>query len=213
MEFSNREIDVAGEKLVFSIGRDITAQVQAQTQLMVADRMASVGSLAAGVAHEINNPLAAVTANLEFAMNEVMALEGKLGPGELAELKEVLAEAREAAERVRIITRDLKGFSRAEEERCGRVDLHRVLESSLRMAWNELRHRAAVTKDFERVPLVEANESRLCQVFLNLIVNAAQAIPEGHANVNAIRIRTRHDLASDRVIVEVEEPAPGSRLS
>ena len=119
MEFSNREIDVAGEKLVFSIGRDITAQVQAQTQLMVADRMASVGSLAAGVAHEINNPLAAVTANLEFAMNEVMALEGKLGPGEVAELKEVLAEAREAAERVRIITRDLKGFSRAEEERSG----------------------------------------------------------------------------------------------
>jgi CheY-like chemotaxis protein/two-component sensor histidine kinase len=125
-----------------------------------------------------------------------------------SELVEALRDARDGADRVRIIVRDLKTFSRAQEDLRTCVDVQRVLESSLRMAWNEVRHRARLVKQYTPVPAVEANESRLGQVFLNLIVNAAQAIGEGHADKNEIRLRTRSD-ALGRVIVEVEDTGPG----
>jgi PAS domain S-box-containing protein len=208
VEFSNRSVDVAGEKLVFSIGRDVTERVQAQAHLMVSDRMASIGTLAAGVAHEINNPLAAATANLDFVSKAVAELAQRFGPPEFAEIQEALRDAREAADRVRIIVRDLKIFSRPEDERRGPIDVQRVLESSLRMAWNEIRHRVHLVKEYEAVRPVLASESRLGQVFLNLIVNAAQAMPEGQANVNQIRVRTRSD-GPDRVSVEIEDTGPG----
>jgi PAS domain S-box-containing protein len=205
---SSRTVDVGGERLVFSIGRDVTEQVKSQAQLMASDRMASVGTLAAGVAHEINNPLAAVIANLEFAAKGVAALAETSDGAETNELVECLGDAREAADRVRAIVRDLKMFSRAEEEVRRPIDVRRVIESSLRMAWNEIRHRAQLVKDYGDVPLVEANESRLGQVFLNLIVNAAQALPEGYADANFIRIRTRND-PSGRIAIEVEDTGPG----
>jgi PAS domain S-box-containing protein len=209
MEFSNAAVDVGGEQLVFSIGRDVTEQVRAQAQLMVSDRMASVGTLAAGVAHEINNPLAVVLGNLELAVRAAveMSTEANVSP-RLTELQESLHDARDAAQRVREIVRDLKIFSRAEEDRRTAVDVQRVLESTLRMAWTEIRHRARLVKTYGKVPCVDANESRLGQVFLNLIVNAAQAIPEGHANANEIRVTTGTDAAG-RVVVEVRDTGPG----
>ncbi len=196
---------------MFAIGRDVTEQVRAHTQLMVSDRMASIGTLAAGVAHEINNPLAAVTANLDLALLEVGELAARLsGAADLRELEDEIRDARTAAEQVRHIVRDLKIFSRAEEDRRGPVDVHAVLESALRMAWNEIRHRARVVKDYGRIPRVMANESRLGQVFLNLIVNAAQAIPEGHADANEIRIATRKEgAAGDFVLVELADTGSG----
>src|SRR6185503_7685834 len=103
----------------------------------------------------------------------------------------LLEDVREAALRVRNVSRDLKVFSRGNEERRGAVDVHSVLESSLRLARNEIRHRAEVVREYSDVPLVQGNETRLGQVFLNLIVNAAQALPEGQANRHRIRIVTR----------------------
>lgn len=171
-----------------AVARDITQKKQTEAQLIVSDRMASVGTLAAGVAHEINNPLAAVMANLELVQQDLAEISGRIGRRDLYEM---LNDARDAADRVKRIVRDLKIFSRAEEARVGPVDLRRVIESTLRMAWNEIRHRARLVKDYGEVPLVDGNESRLGQVFLNLIVNAAQAIPEGQAERNQIRITTR----------------------
>jgi PAS domain S-box-containing protein len=170
------------------ISRDITDSKQTEMHLMVADRMASVGTLAAGVAHEINNPLASVIANLDMAMQDVEHLD--LGN---TELNEEIKDARTAADRVREIVRDLKIFSRAEEERRGPVDVENVLESTIRMAWNELRHRAKLVKRFAKVPEVDGNESRLGQVFLNLIINAAHAIPEGKYESNRIEVSTSID--------------------
>jgi CheY-like chemotaxis protein len=86
--------------------------------------------------------------------------------------------------------------------------MQRVIESSLRMAWNEIRHRAQLVREYTDVPPVEANESRLGQVFLNLIVNAAQALPDGYANENQIRVRTRVDELG-RVVAEIEDTGPG----
>ncbi len=184
---------------VVVVARDVTEKKQGEVQLMLADRMASVGTLAAGVAHEINNPLAAVIANLDMAIQDVTDLGVRTPlPGDLVD---ELRDARTAADRVREIVRDLKIFSRAEEDRHGPVDVQRVLESTLRMAWNELRHRARVVKTYAPdLPLVDANESRLGQVFLNLIINAAHAIPEGKYETNEIRIGTSRGAAGGVVI-------------
>ena len=214
VDFSRATVDVGGERMVFAIGRDVTEQVRTQAQLMVADRMASIGSMAAGVAHEINNPLAAVTANLDLAVQEIGALEERLGKvAELTDLVDEIRDARTAAEQVKSIVRDLKMFSRAEEDRRGPVDIHQVIDSSLRMAWNEIRHRARVVKDYGEVPPVLANESRLGQVFLNLIVNAAQAISEGHADANEIRLTTRARRGpgpdGERVLVQLSDTGAG----
>ncbi|HLU68440.1 MAG TPA: response regulator [Kofleriaceae bacterium] len=192
-----------------AVFRDVTAERAAQTQLMVSDRMASVGMLAAGVAHEINNPLAAVMANLDLAARDLADLDDRLaGAADLGELREEIGDARQAAQRVRQIVRDLRIFSRAEEDLRSAVDVERVLESTLRMAWNEIRHRARLVKEYQRIPPVDGNESRLGQVFLNLVINAAQAIPEGHADRNEIRIRTAR-LGDRRVQVEIADTGSG----
>jgi len=159
-----------------------------QEQLVISDRMASIGLLAAGVAHEINNPLAAAMSNLELATMELQAL---VTSPQLSAISEEIGDARTATLRIRDIVRDLKLFSRAADETSGAIDLHRVLESTLRMASNEVRHRASVVRELAPVPQVDGNESRVGQVFLNLIVNAAQSIPPGNAKANTITVATR----------------------
>jgi PAS domain S-box-containing protein len=184
------------------IARDVTEGKQTELQLMLADRMASVGTLAAGVAHEINNPLAAVIANLDMALQDLEPVEALP-----QDINDELRDARTAADRVREIVRDLKVFSRVQDDRRGAVDIQKVLESTLRMAWNEIRHRAKLIKTYTKVPRVDANESRLGQVFLNLIVNAAQAIPEGNAASNELRISTAFE--DERVVVRVADTGAG----
>lgn len=177
-------------------------------QLLISDRMASVGILAAGVAHEINNPLASVIANLNLAVRDLAEVSSHQGEAALRDLREELSDARDSAERIRNIVRDLKLFSRADDEQRGPVDVRRVLESSLRMAWTEIRHRARLVKNYAVVPAVSANESRLGQVFLNLIVNAAQSMPEGRAEANEIRVAT--SLRPDgSVLVEITDTGSG----
>ncbi|MFZ5896560.1 MAG: response regulator [Myxococcota bacterium] len=183
--------------------RNISERKQAEAQLILADRMASVGTLAAGVAHEINNPLASVLANLDIAVGALQA-ESSGRPALLAELR----DARAGAERVRHIVRDLKIFSRGEEDSCGPVDVERVLESTLRLASNELRHRARLRKRYASIPPALANESRLGQVFLNLIINAAQAIPEGRYEQNQVRIETSAD-SNGHVVVTISDTGVG----
>jgi PAS domain S-box-containing protein len=203
---------VNGAVLVF---RDLTnernaAKIQArfQQQLVFADRMASVGTLAAGVAHEINNPLTYITANIDTAIEEIRALVGGSPSGVMKDLEEVLIAAREGATRVTKIVRGLKTFSRIDEERLGVVDLIPVLELSVNMAFNEIRHRARLVKDYGTVPLVHADDARLGQVFINLLVNAAQALPEGKTDANEIRIVTSTDGAG-RALIDVQDNGPG----
>lgn len=199
----HRNGDISGAVI---IARDVTEKKRTEAQLIASDRMASVGILAAGVAHEINNPLAVVLANLELALRDATELTKELGLSD--DLRDELHDARDCAERIRTIVRDLKIFSRAEEHDRGPVDTRRVLESTLRMVWNEIRHRARLVKQYGEVPPVEANESRLGQVFLNLVVNAAHAIPEGRAEANEIRVSTRLDPSGD-VVVEIADTGCG----
>jgi signal transduction histidine kinase/CheY-like chemotaxis protein len=181
-----------------------------QQQLTVADRLTSVGTLAAGVSHEINNPLAAVMVNLQLAQEDVDTLKDKgVAPDIVGHLEEELRDAIAACERVKGIVRDLKTFARnSDRESDGPVNIHQVLELSMRMAQNEIRHRAKLRRVLDPVPAVMGNEARLGQVFLNLLVNAAQAIPEGNADANEIAVITRTGPAG-QVIVEVCDTGDG----
>jgi signal transduction histidine kinase len=175
-------------------------------QLLVIERMASVGTLAAGVAHEINNPLAAVMANIELALRTLDSLPPEVP--EVAELTAELRDAHEAAYLVRQIVRDVKLFSRPGDERAGPVDVRQVLDGAARMAWNEIRHRARLVKDYGQVPPVWATEARLGQVFLNLLINAAHSLPVGRADSNRIAIITRTD-GQGRAVVEIVDTGSG----
>ena len=192
--------------------RDVSEQRAMQARLAIADRMASVGTLAAGVAHELNNPLAYVSANLTWVAEGLSREpESPGGAAGRADMLQAIQEAREGADRMREIIRDLRTFSRGEETGSGPVDLAPVLESSVNMAWNEVRHRARLVRDLAPVPLVRGNEARLGQVFLNLLVNAAQAMPEGGDERNEIRLVTRA-RGDGRVVVEVHDNGRGIAL-
>jgi PAS domain S-box-containing protein len=186
---------------------DLTERKQMQARLLLADRMAAVGTLAAGVAHEINNPLAFVLSNLSFLTEELQVLAREMPEGRLKEFEEVLREASDGAHRVRQIVRDLKTFSRVDEEAPTAVNLQGVLESAIMMARGELKPRARLVRDYTEVPMVEGGEGRLGQVFLNLLINAAQAIPAGVPERNEVRVGLRSD--GERVIVEVRDTGIG----
>jgi PAS domain S-box-containing protein len=189
---------------------DVSTQRKLQEQIMVSDRMASVGTLAASVAHEINNPLAAMMGNLQLAVEDAQVGEDGPAPdpSRWKALREELDDAVECADRIRAIARDLRVFAHTQQSKIGPVDLQAVMESALRMARNEVHHRATVTRDWQPVRPVLGDEARLGQVFLNLIVNAAQAIDAGHADENRITIRTR-DLGQGRVAAEVVDTGCG----
>ncbi|GHG78306.1 hypothetical protein GCM10012319_28680 [Comamonas sp. KCTC 72670] len=186
---------------------------QAQAQLVQTGRLAAVGQLAAGVGHEINNPLAYIVSNLEHASDEADALARELSDTRdvgtrLKDVNQALREALLGAERVRRIVQDLKMFSRPDEEHQGPVALHAVLDSAVKIAMGELRPRAKLVRDYGDVPRVEGNEARLAQVFLNLLINAAQALPEGQAESNEVRLVTRTS-PDGRVVAEVRDTGSG----
>jgi signal transduction histidine kinase len=196
--------------------RMLSENVKMQGMLVQADRMASIGTLAAGVAHEINNPLAFMLSNLEYIEMVLPKFFEDLGvkeppPQMLKRMKEIqaaLREAREGGNRVSFIVRDIKTFARGDEEAKGPVDARRVLDSAAKIAWSQIRHRAQLQKDYKNVPDVHGNEARLAQVFLNLLVNAADAIPEGKASQNEIKLSTSLD-DQGRVVVEVRDSGAG----
>jgi two-component system, cell cycle sensor histidine kinase and response regulator CckA len=202
-------LDFDGEPTHVVLANDVTERRALFTRMAVADRMLSVGTLAAGVAHEINNPLAYISANLQILSGELpKLLYGDGTPRFTAEeLESVLADAREGAARVSAIVRDLRALARPEENTTGSVDVLHVLAQSIKMTSNELRHRARVSQSYAEVPPVRADASRLGQVFLNLLVNAAHAIEDGHVEANEIRIRVHAD--AERVYVEIEDTGVG----
>ena len=189
--------------------QDSLRQLQAaQEQLLFADRLASVGRLAAGVGHEINNPLAFILSNLRYVHQELDELAGTPSEEARQEMLSALSEASEGAERVRLIVQDLKSLSRPDDVALGPVDLAAVVRGSAKMARHEVRDRARLVEDCDGVPPVHANAARLGQVFLNLIINAAHAISPGRVQENEIRVEARRS-GPGHVTVEVRDTGAG----
>jgi PAS domain S-box-containing protein len=200
-----------GGESVAAILRDVTERRQMEEKLQFAERMASIGTLAAGVAHEINNPMSYVLANLEFLREALVADPAapriKVG-GE--DIEALIAEAEDGARRVIHIVRDLKAFSRkVDDEPLARLALEDVLDTSSEMALVQIRHRARLERQYSGDTMVLGHRVRLGQVFLNLVVNAAQAIPEGQeAGPHRIVLRTYVD-DDGRPVAEVEDTGGG----
>ena len=164
----------------------------------ITDRLASVSAFAAGVAHEINNPLGYLSANLELIADEA-------DDNERATL---VREARHGIQRIHTVVRGLMTFSRIEPTHREPLDLNRVLEVAIGIAHGEIRARAKLVRSSKPVPLVEGNAAQLGQVFVNLLVNAAQAIPPGHNTDHEITVATYADAANNAV-VEVRDTGRG----
>jgi PAS domain S-box-containing protein len=179
---------------------------QLQAQLVVSERMSSMGTLSGGIAHEINNPLSSVLANLTLLEQELPKVLSNSPHS--AELLEAVAEAHRGADRVAQIVRGLKVFSRGLDDRRQPLDVAQVAENVLQLVANELRHRARVVREFYPAPHVEASESHIGQVLVNLLLNAAQSLPEGEADRNEVRIVIRPHGAAE-VVLEVRDTGAG----
>lgn len=212
LDFSQAsEVTHDDKPAILLMGRDVTAADQdLHARLQLADRMAAIGVLATGVAHEINNPLAYVIGNLAILQDEIEELRGSIGAEQSRDISELLDESLHGAKRVATIVRDLNSMARFERTN-ERANLAEVLQSSIRIAQPHLQHRSKVIVDIGQVPEVAADPARLSQVFLNLIINAAHSFEETEhklGTTNRITLRCRED-ESGNVIVEVSDTGKG----
>jgi PAS domain S-box-containing protein len=194
----------------FCFVRDLTRQKLVEGKLASAAAITAVGSLATGLAHEINNPLAVVLANVEEAVRVATDVEPSIrdaAQADFSELKAMLEEALSASQRVQFIVRDLRSFACADDRR-GRVDLNALIESCCNIAFAEIRHRARLVKELQAVVPLIGSEAKLAQVFLNLLVNAAHAMPEGDVERNEIRITTSQQ-GRTAIVIEVSDTGGG----
>jgi PAS domain S-box-containing protein len=185
---------------------DVTEQRRLESQLALAERMTALGTLAGGIAHEINNPLSAVIGNLDVVGGELAARAAE--HPRCAELLSALDDARQGADRVASIVRGMQRLMRAERERRVPLDLHAVIDAAVEIAGNEIRHRARVVRAYGPMPRVEVDEPRMLQVVLGILVNAAEAIPAGRAEAHEIVVRTDRDDRGNAVL-EIEDSGSG----
>ena len=202
-----------------------------QSQMLQREKMASIGQLAAGVAHEINNPIGFVSSNLrslekylEKITDYLKQIESGLqqhsaeGWQEIAPIrkrlkidylfedsKDLVAESLDGAERVRKIVQNLKTFSRVDQTGTQLVDLNECLESTVSIVWNEIKYKAQLTKELGALPQLECNSQELTQVFTNILVNAAQAIEKD----GLIEIRSWYE--PDDIMISISDNGCGIR--
>ncbi len=218
MRFSRKDgtslvVEIAGHRTVFdgepavlAIARDVTARKQIEAQLVLADRLASLGRLSASIGHELNNPLAYVLGIITLAERD-LAMASGLPPAFASRLSAHLGVLTEGTKRMRDIVDGLKTLGRDDEGVKVAVDIGHVLDVCCNMGEHELRPRGRLVKEYGHGLHVIGAEARLGQVFLNLLVNAAQALPEGNLEGNEVRVSAR--IEGDSVVVEVADTGVG----
>jgi signal transduction histidine kinase len=203
------------EELLLSVERTLLARERQMLseRLRQAERTALLGTVAAGVGHDINNPLTYIVGNLQVLAVDLPALiaDGPRADREalLARAQGLVADIVTGADRIAEVVRSLRWLSRPHEADHRPVDLLRIVESSIAIALNEIRHRARLETELQAVPPIRGDGARLGQVFVNLLVNAAQSIPAGAADANRIRVAT--SVRGDEVAVEVTDTGSGIR--
>lgn len=201
-----KEIKLEGRPANLWILRDVTERKLLESQLQKAERLAALGTLAASVAHEVNNPLSYVHGNIALLKQELDDLG--LPVAQREQLGVLIADALEGSNRVRDIVRDLQKFGRSGTDTMGAVDLRRVLEKVEKLARSEVRQRARLSTELTGTGVVRGNELRLMQIVVNLVVNAAQAMAEPDPARNSITVRVT-DVSDDEVAILVEDNGPG----
>jgi len=200
LEVSSIPTEFQGKPAMLAFARDITERKAIQARLVEADRLAALGVLSAGIAHEINNPLAYLLLNLEYLSRELPNLAQD--PLQLESLMMRVRDACHGAERVASIVRDLRTFARSDDEGRGPVDVRSALEAALNIAGNEIRQKARLVRDYEPVPAVEANPNRIEQVLLNLLLNAVQALPATDAHEHEVRATLRSSGGQVSIVIQ-----------
>ena len=227
-------VTLDGRELVVGSFRDVTERKRRQACLAQEDRLASLGLMAAGVSHELNNPLAYVLSNVDTLTRDLPKLFGAvrrccaalrsqlpapafdrvvgegadlLNPVNLDDLVDCARDALEGTLRIRSLSRILGTFSRVDQLDLSEVSLKNTLEAAATLAHDEIKCRATLVKEFGEVPAVWASEGKLSQVFLNLLVNAAHAIEAGAPARNRITVRAWAE--KDQVFAEVADTGRG----
>jgi len=203
-EVQSMPIEWEGAPAILGFARDVTSRKEMESRLAQTERLAALGTLLAGIAHEMNNPLSYTLLGIEQALAQLERLSAPAA--DVARLREVLDSALHGATRVAAVIGQIRASSRPDVDEQGPVDVKGVLESALRVTHNELHHRAHLATDLEDAPPVQGSAQRLEQVFLNLLVNAVQALPDGRAD-NAIRVSLR--AAGGQVVIEVRDNGIG----
>ncbi len=182
---------------------DVSGEHAARTRLVQADRLATLGTLAAGVAHEINNPAAFILLGLDMLDRLVSGTGVKMEPGTAENARELFTELRDSIRRIVDIARDLRLFASppaASDKRRAIVDVNRTVESAISLTRSQILERAQLVRSLDDVPPVMMEDGRLGQVVVNLLVNAAQAIQRTAAREHSVSVVTR----SDGRFVEIE---------
>jgi PAS domain S-box-containing protein len=203
-EVHSMPIEWDGVPAILGFARDITARKEMEARLAQSERLAALGTLLGGIAHEMNNPLSYALLGVQEAIDQLERLPGPAA--EVEKLRDTLESVHHGATRVAAIVGQLRASLRPEVDEHGPIDVRRLLESALRVTHNELQHRARVATDLRDVPPV-LGTPRLEQVFLNLLVNAIQALPDGRPE-NEIHVALRSTTDGD-VVVEVSDNGAG----
>ncbi len=210
VEVSSIPIVYSGEPSVLAFIRDVTERMEMQATLVQSDRLAALGLLAGGIAHEINNPLAYAKLNLARAARKLAALaEEHKGQGELAEISESLSVAEEGLERAADIVRDIQLFARPTPDVEGPLDMKASLERALSLAAYAIGHKASLRCDFaEEVPGVSGNASLVEQLFLNLFINAVDSLDPENTENNRVSVSLCGD-GNGGVVVQIADNGRG----